>query len=118
MITRRYALLLTAGAFAAAQWPPRAHAQGQPIDLDTERHGMSAFGDLKYPPDFKHFEYVNPEAPKGGRFSQIGPTRMFNQGLLTFNTLNSYILRGDAAQGMELTFAPLMARSGDEPDAM
>ena len=58
------------------------------------------------------------EAPKGGVFSQIGPNRQFNQNFLTFNSLNSYILRGDAAQGMELTFATLMARSGDEPDAM
>src|SRR4029077_18884621 len=40
------------------------------------------------------------------------------QNFLTFNSLNSYILKGDAAQGMELTFAALMARSGDEPDAM
>lgn len=79
---------------------------------------MSAFGDLLYPPDFKHFRYVNPDAPKGGVFSQIGPSRMFNQNFLTFNSLNSFILKGDAAQGMELTFAALMARSGDEPDAM
>ena len=43
---------------------------------------------------------------------------MFNQNFLTFNSLNSYILRGDAAQGMELTFASLMARASDEPDAM
>ena len=79
---------------------------------------MSAFGDLGYPPDFQHFRYVDPAAPKGGVFSQIGPDRQFNQNFLTFNSLNSYILRGDAAQGMELTFATLMARSGDEPDAM
>ena len=79
---------------------------------------MSAFGDLAYPPDFQHFRYVNPAAPKGGIFSQIGPDRQFNQNFLTFNSLNSYILKGDAAQGMELTFATLMARSGDEPDAM
>ena len=51
-------------------------------------------------------------------FSQIGPDRHYNQNFLTFNSLNSYILKGDAAQGMELTFATLMARSGDEPDAM
>ena len=51
-------------------------------------------------------------------FSQIGPDRQFNQNFLTFNSLNSYILKGDAAQGMELTFATLMVRSGDEPDAM
>ena len=79
---------------------------------------MSAFGDLKYPPDFPHFNYVNPNAPKGGVFSQIGPSRQFNQSFQTFNSLNSYILKGDAAQGMELTFASLMVRSGDEPDAM
>ena len=47
-----------------------------------------------------------------------GPTRAFNQNFLTFNSLNSYILKGDAAQGMELTFASLMARAEDEPDAM
>ena len=79
---------------------------------------MSAFGDLAYPADFPHFKYVNPDAPKGGVFSQIGPNRQFNQSFQTFNSLNSYILKGDAAQGMELTFATLMARSGDEPDAM
>lgn len=79
---------------------------------------MSAFGDLKYPADFPHFSYVNPNAPKGGVFSQIGPNRQFNQSFQTFNSLNSFILKGDAAQGMELTFAALMARSGDEPDAM
>ena len=79
---------------------------------------MSAFGDLKYPADFTHFDYVDPNAPKGGSFSQIGPNRQYNQNFLTFNSLNGYILRGDAAQGMELTFATLMARAGDEPDAM
>ena len=51
-------------------------------------------------------------------FSQIGPNRQFNQNFLTFNSLNSYILKGDAAQGMQLTFATLMARSGDEPDVV
>jgi microcin C transport system substrate-binding protein len=83
-----------------------------------ESHGLSAFGDLGYPPDFPHFRYVNPSAPKGGTFSQIGPDRLYNQNFLTFNSLNTFILKGDAAQGMELTFAALMVRSGDEPDAM
>ncbi len=85
---------------------------------ETEVHGISGFGDLKYPADFTHLDYVNPAAPKGGRFSQIGPTRQFNQSFLTFNSLNSFILKGDAAQGMELTFATLMARAADEADAM
>ena len=87
-------------------------------DADIESHGLSAFGDLGYPADFHHFRYVDPNAPKGGTFSQIGPDRQYNQNFLTFNSLNSYILKGDAAQGMELTFATLMARCGDEPDAM
>jgi microcin C transport system substrate-binding protein len=85
---------------------------------------MSAFGDLKYPPDFKHFDYVNPSAPKGGQFSQLGPTRQFNQNFLTFNSLNVFILKGDGALGMDLTFATLMgpstifSPSHDEPDAV
>ncbi|MGB6535360.1 MAG: extracellular solute-binding protein [Xanthobacteraceae bacterium] len=85
---------------------------------ETETHGLSAFGELAYPPDFSQFRYVDPTAPKGGIFSQIGPDRQYNQNFLTFDSLNSYILKGDAAQGMELTFATLMARAGDEPDAM
>jgi Bacterial extracellular solute-binding proteins, family 5 Middle len=51
-------------------------------------------------------------------FSHVGATRAFNQNFLTFNSLNSFILKGDGAQGMELTFASLMARAGDEPDAL
>jgi microcin C transport system substrate-binding protein len=91
---------------------------------EIESHGMSAFGDLKYPANFKHFDYVNPDAPKGGVFSQIGPNRLYNQNFFTFNSLNSFILKGDAAMGMELTFATLMAPTTaitpvhDEPDAM
>jgi microcin C transport system substrate-binding protein len=79
---------------------------------------MSAFGDLKYPADFKHFDYVNPQAPKGGVFSTIPSSRAFNQSFQTFNSLNAFILKGDGAQGMGLTFVSLMARAGDEPDAM
>jgi microcin C transport system substrate-binding protein len=112
-LSRREALTLLGGAAAASAGsiiPGSAQ--------DADRHGMSAFGDLQYPPDFPHFKYVNPKAPKGGVFSQIGPSRQFNQSFQTFNSLNSYILKGDAAQGMQLTFATLMVRSGDEPDAM
>jgi microcin C transport system substrate-binding protein len=108
--TRRRALALGAGAVSALVVAPAA---GQ----EVERHGMSAFGDLKYPPDFKHFDYVEPNAPKGGVFSHLGSTRAYNQNFLTFNSLNSYILKGDAAQGMQLTFASLMAFAADEPDS-
>jgi microcin C transport system substrate-binding protein len=113
-LTRRETLLYGAAALASTiARPALAQAQEGP-----ERHGMSAFGDLKYRPDFKHFDYVNPNAPKGGVFSHVGATRTFNQNFLTFNSLNSFILKGDGAQGMELTFASLMARATDEPDAL
>ena len=114
-LTRRHVLTLTAGVAAAAALP---YGQRARAGDEIEAHGMSAFGDLAYPADFPHFKYVDPHAPKGGSFSQIGPARQYNQNFLTFNSLNSYILKGDGAQGMELTFATLMVRSGDEPDAM
>ena len=115
-LTRRRILQAAAGA-AVAGTTRGAASSATAADV-IESHGMSAFGDLAYPADFQHFRYVDPNAPKGGRFSQIGPDRLYNQNFLTFNSLNSFILKGDAAQGMQLTFATLMAPSGDEPDAM
>ena len=111
-ITRRATLALGAAGLVAS-------LSGGVCARDSdESHGMSAFGDLKYPADFKQFDYVEPNAPKGGVFSHVGSTRSFNQNFLTFNSLNTLILKGDGAQGMELTFASLMARAADEPDAM
>jgi microcin C transport system substrate-binding protein len=112
VITRRNALLLTAGALAAAKIPSPVAAQA------AERHGMSAFGDLIYPADFANFSYVNPSAPKGGLFSEVVSQRGYNGSFLTFNSLNAYILKGEGAIGMDYTFTVLMTRSGDEPDAM
>ena len=112
MITRRHALVLSAGAIAAARFVSPANAQ------ESERHGISAFGDLKYPADFPNFNYINTRAPKGGAYSEIVVSRGYNGSFLTFNSLNAYILKGEGALGMDYTFAPLMARSGDEPDAM
>ena len=79
----------------------------------AERHGLSAFGDLKYPADFTHFDYVWPDAPKGGKLSMIGTSR-----LVTFDSLNGYILKGDSAQGIGYLFDSLMVRATDEPDAV
>jgi microcin C transport system substrate-binding protein len=112
-LTRRSALIAGVALMAAAHGRMRVAAAAE-----TETHGLSAFGDLKYPADFTHFDYVDPHAPKGGAFSQIGPNRQYNQSFLTFNSLNSYVLKGDGAQGMDLTFATLMARAVDEPDAL
>src|SRR5271165_936649 len=70
-------------------------------------HGLSLFGDLKYPPDFQHFDYVNPQAPKGGtmRYSAIG----------TYDTLNPFVIKGVPAAGISLIFDTLSASSQDEP---
>jgi len=84
-------------------------------------HGLSAFGDLKYAIDFPHFDYVNPDAPKGGRLATL-PV----QGVNTFDSLNAFILKGDPAAGFSLgtsdvnsiVFDSLMTRAGDEPDAL
>jgi microcin C transport system substrate-binding protein len=121
--TRRRVLALAAGSATAlatlrAGLPDAGADEASESQSMSESHGLSAFGDLAYPADFAQFRYVDPDAPKGGTFSQIGPDRQYNQNFLTFNSLNSYILKGDAAQGMELTFAALMAACGDEPDAM
>ena len=98
---RRLAFAVIATSLAALP------AVGEP------RHGLSAFGDLKYPSDFKHFDYANPEAPKGGRIATQG-TLAIN----TFDSFNGYILRGDPAQMIGLLFDSLMTRANDEPDAL
>jgi microcin C transport system substrate-binding protein len=73
-------------------------------------HGISIFGDLKYDPDFEHFEYVNPNAPKGGRLRLAGRD--------SFDNLNPFIFKGVSAQGVGLLFDTLMTRATDEPDAL
>lgn len=85
---------------------------------DTPLHGLSAFGDLKYGPDFSHFGYLNPDAPKGGAINFSPPNWAYNQNVQTFNTLNSFVQKGDAPPRMELCFDSLMARALDEPDAV
>ena len=117
-ISRRHLLALGAGSVSACVMRPAAAAGAASEANWTDAHGISVFGDLKYPADFHHFEYVNVAAPKGGTFSLIPSVRAYNQSYQTFNSFNAYILKGEGAQGMDMTFAPLMVRAGDEPDAM
>lgn len=84
-----------------------------PAAADGPSHGLSAFGNLEYPADFKHFAWVNPDAPKGGSLAMIG-----TGALITFDSFNGFILKGDAAQGLGLLFDSLMTSGGDEPDAV
>jgi microcin C transport system substrate-binding protein len=100
-------------AFVAAFFSMAVLALAGSAAAAERTHGLSSFGTLKYPADFKHFDYVNPDAPKGGRLATM-PTSSIN----TFNHFNAYILRGDAAEGVSLLFDSLMARAVDEPDAV
>jgi microcin C transport system substrate-binding protein len=89
-------LLLFGNSLLAAEW----------------RHGMSFFGDLKYPPGFTHFDYVNPDAPKTGeiKLPQLG----------NFDNLNFFIRKGREPTGMgydqdALIYDRLMFKADDEP---
>ena len=77
------------------------------------RHGLSTFGDLKYGADFKNFDYANPDAPKAGRLAMMG-----SGGATTFDSFNNFIVKGDAAHGLDFLFDSLMIRAADEPDAV
>jgi microcin C transport system substrate-binding protein len=118
-LTRRQILALGASAVAAPLLPGLAFAE---TPTGTRLHGLSAFGDLKYPADFAHFDYVNADAPKGGIFNFSPPNWFYNQSPLTFNTLNSFTAKGDAPPRMEMCFDSLMTggMTGalDEPDAV
>jgi microcin C transport system substrate-binding protein len=111
-VSRRDALKL-AGAGAALLAAPFAWAAGR-----GGLHGLSVFGELKYAPDFKHFDYVEPSAPKGGRMNFQPPDKRYNQNSETFNTLNAFVRRGDSPPRMEMTFDALMAPADDEPDSI
>ena len=77
-------------------------------------HGVSAFGSLKYGPGFAHFDYVNPEAPKGG----VLKTRS-TFAARTFDSLNPFILKGEPAIEVGMfVYDTLMVRAADEADAM
>ncbi|HEY8566951.1 MAG TPA: extracellular solute-binding protein [Beijerinckiaceae bacterium] len=111
--TRRTLLRAGAALGVAAALPVRGFAQAE-----TESHGLSTFGDLKYRADFRRFDYANPNAPKGGAISLQISSTTGNQAFDTFNTLNVYVLKGDGAAGVPLTFDSLMVRALDEPDAL
>lgn len=73
-------------------------------------HGMAMHGDVRYPPGFRHFDYVNPNAPKGGAV-KLGA-------IATFDSFNPFIIKGVVADGIGLTFDTLMVGSADEAFSM
>ena len=109
---------IVAGAVASASFALFGGRGFAASPTGTRLHGLSAFGDLKYPADFTHFGYANPDAPTGGAFNFSPPNWLFNQNVMTFNTLNMFAAKGDAPPRMELCFDSLMVRALDEPDAV
>ncbi|KVC50803.1 peptide ABC transporter substrate-binding protein [Burkholderia diffusa] len=73
-------------------------------------HAIAQYGEPKYPPGFKHFDYVNPDAPKGGTLVLANPNR-----LTSFDKFNPFTMRGNPAPGIDLLFESLATGSMDEP---
>ena len=93
------ALVCCAGAA-----PALAIVRGEPVPA------QALYGEPKYAPDFQHFDYVNPDAPKGGTFVKS------NEAFLTFDTFNPYTLKGAQAYGTDILLDDtLMTSSLDEP---
>ncbi|MFM0627681.1 extracellular solute-binding protein [Paraburkholderia xenovorans] len=88
-------VLAVAGLLVA----PRAHAV----------YAIAQYGEPKYPADFRHFDYVNPDAPKGGTLVLANPSR-----LTSFDKFNPFTLRGNTAPGVDLMFESLTTGSSDE----
>ena len=86
-------------ALLPALWPAAAGAK--------PAHAIGIHGDVKYGPDFTHFDYTNPDAPKGGevRLAVVG----------TFDSLNPFILKGVAAAGTTMLYTRLCEKAQDEP---
>ena len=74
-------------------------------------HAYGQFGDIKYPAGFSHFDYVNPQAPKGGEIALVAPTRASS-----FDKYNPFTLKGSAPPALNnLVFETLLVGTLDEP---
>ena len=91
------------GALGAGSLPSKATAQAR-----QWKHGLSLFGEPRYPADFKHFDYANPAAPQGGVVREIA--------FGTFDNFNSVVagVKGNIASGTELFTESLMTQALDE----
>jgi microcin C transport system substrate-binding protein len=104
-VLKSAALALAAKRLTSANWISAARAEQQEKNW---RHGLSLYGELKYPPGFKQFDYVNANAPKAGTARQIA--------LGTFDNFNTAVagVKGSLAAGIESIYETLFATSLDE----
>jgi peptide/nickel transport system substrate-binding protein/microcin C transport system substrate-binding protein len=116
------ALLLAATGVAVAAAPAARDDPAPPPPAATNAipdpgkwsHAYAAYGRPKYPRGFKHFDYVNPDAPKGGTMQLSQPDRR-----TSFDKFNPYTIKGNSPAALAtLMFESLAVRSGDEPDTM
>ncbi len=101
MTAGRYSCSRLAAGIALFLHALTAWAQyGEPV------HGFAVHGEPRYGADFRHFDYVNPRAPKGGevKFAAIG----------SFDTFNPFVIKGQPATGIGFVFETLMTNSADE----
>ena len=101
---------LPAPALAVVVAAALAVGLGAQAETVLKSHGLSTYGELKYPADFAHFDYVNPDAPRGGTMSSWG--------FGTFDSFMPYIVKGTAEYESTLLYESLMKRAYDEPDAV
>nr|VFJ93337.1 MAG: microcin C transport system substrate-binding protein [Candidatus Kentron sp. H]VFJ94629.1 MAG: microcin C transport system substrate-binding protein [Candidatus Kentron sp. H]VFK00847.1 MAG: microcin C transport system substrate-binding protein [Candidatus Kentron sp. H] len=94
--------LLAAGCTIATASPGSGPERGPAC-----RHALALYGEPKYPAGFSHFDYVNPDAPKGGVI------RLAAQG--TYDSFHEFIPKGNTAEGLGLLYDPLLVTSADEP---
>ncbi|NVK20127.1 MAG: ABC transporter substrate-binding protein [Methylocystaceae bacterium] len=78
------------------------------VQAAEKRYAVSMHGDIKYGPDFTHFDYTNPNAPKGGTIRLYAPGS-------TFDTLNPFTMKGVPAYASSLPYETLTTQSMDEP---
>lgn len=99
---------------ALAATAPTASTPVAPIQTGRWAYAISAYAPPKYPPGFHHFEYVNPDAPKGGTLNLRNPDRRSS-----FDKFNPFTTRGSEPAAVAMfMYEPLMIQSMDEPQAM
>lgn len=76
---------------------------------DSWQHALILFGEAKYSANFRHFDYVNPNAPAGGKAKMASPS--------SFDSVNAFIMKGVKAPGLTMIYDSLMVASLDEPQA-
>ena len=102
-IDRTIVLWAGAGLLALGLSAQGLRAEEQKIIVS---HGISTFGELKYPADFKHLDYVNPDAPKGGEIAEWAYG--------TFDSINMYSIKGNPAGSGATPFESILAGTSDE----